>query len=168
MVSNTTICNWHHNNKSQYSLKFANLFSNLSILIFSYQIEIFRKILKKSWNLFRTTVRFTSMNPGLFWESILSIFSGSILARDKPNTNFLILVPRAFTWAYQIFTPTNSTSDIIQNMILSHFFDLLKKCFHLRNWNFFHQISSFRYLLWIKRRHFNISSKNGHQSMDLF
>ena len=33
---------------------------------------------------------------------------------------------------------------------------------------FFHQISSFRYLLWFTWRHFDVSSKKSHQSMDSF
>ena len=33
-----------------------------------------------------------------------------IWATDKPNTHFHILIPRAFTWACQIFTPNNQTS----------------------------------------------------------
>ena len=79
----------------------------------------------------KATVRITSMNPRLFGEIIFMIFSGSISARDKPNTNFRILTPRAFTWTHQIFTLTKSTGDIGQNMILSHLFDLLKKIFWL-------------------------------------
>ena len=75
------------------------------------------------------TVRFTSMNPRLFEESILFIFSGSTWAKDKPNTNFHILIPRAFKWACQIFNPTNATADIRQNMILSYLFDQLENIF---------------------------------------
>ena len=45
---------------------------------------------------FTFTVRFTPINPRLFGESILLIFSGSIWATGKPNTNFHILIPRAF------------------------------------------------------------------------
>ena len=128
-----------------------------------------------AWQIMRVaygqdTVRFTSMNPGLFREINLLISSGSIWARDKPNTNFHILIPRALIWAaYQIFTPKNSTADIRQNTILSHLFDLLEIFFAFEKFEiFFHQISSFRYPLWIIRSHFNISSKNGHQSMDSF
>ena len=69
------------------------------------------------------TVNNTSMNPRLFRESILLIFSGSIWARDKSDTNFRILISRAFRWTSQIFLLTNATADIRQNMILSHLFD---------------------------------------------
>ena len=69
------------------------------------------------------------MNPSLFGETILLILSESIWAKDKPNTNFRILIPRAFTWACQIFTLINATAGIRQNMILSHLFDLLEKKF---------------------------------------
>ena len=60
--------------------------------------------------------------PGHSIRIILLIFLGSIWARDKPNTNFHILISRAFTWTHQIVIPTNSTADIRQNMILSHLF----------------------------------------------
>ena len=40
-------------------------------------------------------------------------------------------------------------------------------CWEILNF-FFHQISSFRQLLWFIWRHFNISSKNGRQSMESF
>ena len=63
------------------------------------------------------------MNPRLFDENILLIFSGSIWARDKSNTNFRILISRAFRWTSQIFTPINATADIRQSMIFSHLFD---------------------------------------------
>ena len=60
------------------------------------------------------------------------------------NTNFRILIPRAFIWAYHIFTPTNSTADTRQNTILSHLFDLLDFFLLLRNFEIsFNQISSF-------------------------
>ena len=86
-----------------------------------------------------------------------------------PNTNIRIFISRVFTWAYQIFSPTNSTADIKQNMNFSNFFTYLKKFLLFRNLEiFFHQVSSFRYLLWTIKRSFNISSKNGHQSMDSF
>ena len=40
-------------------------------------------------------------------ESILLIFSGSIQGTDKPNTNFRILIPRAFAWVYRfLLQPT--------------------------------------------------------------
>ena len=81
---------------------------------------------------FEYTVRITSMNPRLFSESILLILSRSIWPRDKSNTNFHILISRAFKWANQIFTPTDTTADIRQNMILSHLFHLqYKKLFSL-------------------------------------
>ena len=62
------------------------------------------------------------MNPRLFRESILFIFSWSSWATDKPNTNFPILISRAFTWAYQIFNHP-------QHLIFGYFFDLLGKIF---------------------------------------
>ena len=52
------------------------------------------------------------------------------------------------------YIPTNSTAEIRQNMILSHLFILLEIIF-------FHQIFSISYFLWIIKRQFNISSKNG-------
>ena len=56
-------------------------------------------------------VWFTSMNSGLFGESILLIFSGSNWARDNRKTNFCILISRAFAWTYHIFSPINATAD---------------------------------------------------------
>ena len=87
------------------------------------------------------TVWLTSMNSRLFKKSILLIFSGRIWATEKTNTNFRILIPRAFQWAYQIFTPTNSAAEIRQNMILSLLlFDLSKKSFAFHKfWNFYPQ-----------------------------
>ena len=78
------------------------------------------------------------MNPRLFGVRILLIFLGSTWAREKPNTNFRILISRAFTSINQIFTPTNSTGDRKQNMILSHLIDLLEKKFAFEKfWNIF-------------------------------
>ena len=77
------------------------------------------------------------MNPRLFGVRMLLIFLGSTWARDKPNANFRILIPRAFTLAYQIFTPTISTADIRQNMNLSHLYHLHEKIFAFKKfWNF--------------------------------
>ena len=70
------------------------------------------------------TVDNTSMNLRLFKESIMLIFSGTFWARDNSNTNFCILISRAFRWNSQIFTPTHATADIRQNMNLSNLFDL--------------------------------------------
>ena len=91
-----------------------------------FSINIWESLGRHSVQMQAATVRFTSMNPRLFGVRILLIFLGSTWARDKPNTNFRILISRAFTWAYQIFTPTNSTADIRQNMILSNLLDLLE------------------------------------------
>ena len=109
------------------------------------------------------------MNPGLFGESILLIFPGSIWARDKPNTNLRILISRAFTWAYQIFpdhfNSWHKTKQDFDPFILpigKHF------CFWEILSFFPTKYLHFRYLLWFIWRHFNISSKNGQQSMDSF
>ena len=116
----------------------------------------------KKLSLHTLTVRFTSMNP-VFFEKAICWFSHDVF---ELGTN---PIPRAFRWIYQIFTLANLTADIQQNMNLSHLFHLLVKVFAFEKfWKKFHQISSFRYLLWIIRRHLNISSKNGHQSMDSF
>ena len=48
------------------------------------------------------TVRFTSIHPRVFSESISLIFSGNIWSTDKPSTNFRILISRVLTWVYQI------------------------------------------------------------------
>ena len=52
----------------------------------------FANDLQKAYKIVTTstvhTVRLISMNPGLYGESILLIFLGSIWARDKPNNNF--------------------------------------------------------------------------------
>ena len=73
---------------------------------------------------------------------ILFIFSGSIWARDKPDTNFRILISRAFT-SNQLNTWHKTKHD------LSHLFDLLENFLLLRNFEKkIHQISSFRHLLW--------------------
>ena len=60
--------------------------------------------------MFHCTVDNTSMNPSLFGKTFLLIFSGSIWATDKSNTNFRILISRALRWANDIFTLTNTFS----------------------------------------------------------
>ena len=62
--------------------------------------------------IFKATFDNTSMNPSFFGKNILLIFSGSIWATDKSNTNFRILVSSAFGWANKNFTPTKSTADL--------------------------------------------------------
>ena len=74
---------------------------------------IFYRSLQKNKCKELCTVDNTSMNPSLFSKKDLLIFSGCIWATDKWNTNFWILISWAFRWPNQIFTPTNSTADMI-------------------------------------------------------
>ena len=69
-----------------------------------------------------------------------------IWATDQPNTNFRILIPRAFTWRCQIFTLTNATTDIKQNITLSRLFDLLEKIFAVKKLWFFFPLNIFIYV----------------------
>ena len=81
-------------------------------------------------------VWFTSMNPRLFRENILLIFSESIWDTDKPCKIFRILISRALTWAYQIFN--SSTADIRYNVC---FWEIL---------NFFYfECEALSYKIWV-------------------
>ena len=86
-----------------------------------------------------STVDNTSMNPSLFRKNILLVFSESIWAKDKSNTNFCILIARAFRWANQIFTPTISTADINKTRIWATHLTDDKTFLLLRNFEKFFQ-----------------------------
>ena len=98
-------------------MEFSKCFLVFSLLLYSWTLAVlsrptlFKKhVVGHCALMTQYTVRFTPKNPRLFRQSILLSFSGSIWATDKPNTNFHILISRAFTWTYQIFFPTNRLS----------------------------------------------------------
>ena len=103
-------------------------------------------------------------SPRLFRESILLIFSGELQTNPIQFSH-----PHFKSFQMSRKVSTNSTADIIQNMTMSCLFDLLEKSLIFEKfWEIFYQKSSFLYVLWTIKRHFNISSKNSHQSIDSF
>ena len=101
-------------------------------------------------------------SPRLFRESILLIFSGELQTNPIQFSH-----PHFKSFQMSRKVSTNSTADIIQNMTMSCLFvwPIRKKSYF---WEIFYQKSSSLYVLWTIKRHFNISSKKDHQSMDSF
>ena len=67
----------------------------------------------------------------LTWRGCVTIFEPEnslyISSIPKPFFNensFWIFISKAFIWTHQMFTPTNSTANIRENMILRHLFDI--------------------------------------------
>ena len=90
---------------SFFSCYFGALFGSFWLFVDNF-LAIF-------WGFFCYSSVHINESKVIYWNIFVDFLGKyGIWATDKPNTNFWILITRAFTLAYQIFTPTNSIAKI--------------------------------------------------------